>query len=124
MTPMATIIPTVELLVPGSTMVKMLLSLSSGGNSNSYAAAFTFTSISIGIGFLVGDAVMKSVFPCIGRVLDTPRYSGSFNNFNPNDICDDLDGLNPVIKSDTSVIMQSKIIPDQVTAYIVLVVHK
>eukprot|EP00122_Pirum_gemmata_P014283 Pgem_evm2s13314 len=77
MTPMAVIIPSVQILVPGAAMVRMVLS-----NSGD-TLSFTFTAISISFGFMVGEAIVSIFAPSSSGILKLAMYDGPYNNWDP-----------------------------------------
>jgi hypothetical protein len=110
-TPTVTIIPTLELLVPGSTMIKFILALNKGETGLNYSISLTYTAISIAVGILLAETVLKFTVPGLSSLLSVQRYSGAFHQLHPDFIFQD------------DKIRKRKLLPKGCLSYIVLIAH-
>eukprot|EP00122_Pirum_gemmata_P007391 Pgem_evm1s6783 len=88
MTPMAAILPSIELLVPGAVIIQFVLGFDSSSSvasdvANANTSFFIFPAIAIAMGFLVGEAILATIVPGIGGVLRPRVFTGPLNHWNP-----------------------------------------
>ncbi|KNC82014.1 hypothetical protein, variant [Sphaeroforma arctica JP610] len=77
--PVCLLVPTIELVVPGSSIVKQLIAMMVQPNSeNSSPAGYIVTSMAIAMAILIGDAFLHILR--VGGVFKVPIYKGPINN--------------------------------------------
>eukprot|EP01134_Creolimax_fragrantissima_P005678 CFRG5678T1 len=77
LTSMSLIVPTITLLVPGSSVVRQMYLTLVGNSSEASTQNYVFTALCIAMGLLVGEAMLATVN---FSIFEVPQFRGSINN--------------------------------------------